>query len=103
MLGVLSGGFTTPHAPVVVIHSRKCLRTNPRGVVGQCGSYAGQTRAQNERTEHVVSTADFGTCFLKKNMHFLVTDLSSNPDLEGSEGWDKNSVQFNLFYGHPNT
>ena len=27
-------GFTTPHASVVVIHSRKCLRTNPRGVVG---------------------------------------------------------------------
>ena len=32
-LGVLPRGFTRSRAPAVVIHSRKCLRTIPNGVV----------------------------------------------------------------------
>jgi len=70
---------------------------------GCCGGYAGQTRAQNERTDHAVSKMDFWNTFFVKSMHFLVTDFSSRLDLEGSEGWDKKSAQFNLFYGHSNT
>jgi len=41
--------------------------------------------------------------FFEKNMRFSVTDFSSTPDLEVSDGSDKKSAQFNLFYGHPNT
>ena len=48
---------------VVIIQSRKCLRTISKVVVG---GYAGQTRAQNERTDHAVSKMDFGIRFLSK-------------------------------------
>ena len=63
ILGVLPSRFTTPHAPAVVIHSRKCLRTILQWC---CGGYTGQTRAQNERTEDVVPEPDFEIRFLKK-------------------------------------
>ena len=45
----------------------------------------------------------FWNTFFVKSMHFWVTNFSLRLDLEGSERWDKNSVQFNLLYGHPNT
>ena len=66
-LRVLQRGFTTPRAPAVVIHSRKCLRTILQWC---CGGYTGQTRAQNERTEDVVPEPDFEIRFLKKHAFF---------------------------------
>ena len=99
MLGVLPGRFTAPY-PRWWTYTPGNASGQSLGVLwGLCG-HSGTAGRVHRRccTKH-----RFWDNVFEKNMHVLVTDFISTPDLEGSEGRDQKSAQFNLFYGHPNT
>ena len=59
---------------------------------GCCGGYAGQTRAQNERTDHAVSKMDFGIRFLSKACIFWSRIFLRGSIWRGQRGGIKNPL-----------
>ena len=99
MSGCLAGIFTAPQPRWWSYTLENASGLSRRLLWGLCWPNESAERAHRS----CCIKNGFWNMFFVKSMHFLVTNFSSRVDLEGSEGWDKKSAQFNLFYGHSNT